>query len=78
MLGLFQGMFENNLMTFNPGWDSNAQEVEGYTDVRGLQRQLKEKGITPTVEVDESSSGPGSFMIKDPDGNVIEFHKPAT
>lgn len=73
MLGLFQGMFEDNLMTFNPGWDSNAREVEGYTDVRELQRQLKENGITPTVEVDESGSGPGSFMIKDPDGNVIMF-----
>jgi len=73
MIGLFQGMFEDNLLTFNPGWDSNAQEVEGYTDVRELQKQLKESGITPTVEVDESESGPGSFIIKDPDGNVIMF-----
>jgi predicted lactoylglutathione lyase len=73
ILGLFQGMFEDNLLTFNPGWDSDAREVEGYTDVRELQRQLKDNGITPMVEVDEEGSGPGSFMIKDPDGNVIMF-----
>ena len=73
VLGLFLGMFENNLLTFNPGWDSNAQEVDGYTDVREIQRKLKESGITPTVEVDEKGSGPGSFVIEDPDGNVIMF-----
>ena len=73
MIGLFQGMFDENLMTFNPGWDSNAGEVEGYTDVRDIQKQLKESGITPTMEVDEDGSGPGHFIIKDPDGNVIMF-----
>ena len=73
ILGLFQGMFEDNLLTFNPGWDSNAREAEGYTDVRELQRQLKENGIAPIVEVDEEGSGPGSFMIRDPDGNGIMF-----
>lgn len=73
VLGLFQGMFEDNLLTFNPGWDSDARVVEGYTDVRELQRRLKAQGITPEVEVDEQGAGPGSFMIKDPDGNVIMF-----
>ena len=73
ILGLFQGMFEDNLLTFNPGWDSDAKTVEDFTDVRELQRELKANGITPMSEVDESGSGPGSFMIKDPDGNVILF-----
>lgn len=73
LLGLFQGMFEDNLLTFNPGWDNNAQAVEGFTDVRELQRRLKDSGITPTVEVDEAGSGPGSFVISDPDGNIIMF-----
>ena len=66
-------MFEDNLLTFNPGWDSDAKTIEDFTDVRELQRELKANGITPMSEVDESGSGPGSFMIKDPDGNVILF-----
>ena len=72
-IGLFQGMFDKNMLTFNPGWDNNAGEVEGYTDVRDIQKRLKESGITPTMEVDENGSGPGHFIIKDPDGNVIMF-----
>lgn len=70
-IGLFQGMFERNILTFNPGWDSNAQKVDAFTDVRDLQRQLKAKGITFQTEADEKSTGPASFMIMDPDGNPI-------
>ena len=71
IIGLFQGMFEGNLLTFNPGWDQDANTVEDFTDVRDLQRELKEQGITFQTEADESTSGPASFMIADPDGNVI-------
>ncbi|UCG23759.1 MAG: VOC family protein [Chloroflexota bacterium] len=70
-IGLFQGMFERNILTFNPGWDSNAAEIEEFTDVRDLQRQLKESGLELISEVDENSTGPGSFMLLDPDGNPI-------
>jgi len=70
-IGLFQGMFENNILTFNPGWNSNAQPLGEFTDVRELQRQLKASGVTMIAEADESSTGPGSFMIADPDGNTI-------
>ena len=70
-IGLFQGMFENNILTFNPGWNSDAQPLKEFTDVRELQRQLKDLGLTMTVEADESSTGPASFMIADPDGNTI-------
>ncbi|HWN10994.1 MAG TPA: VOC family protein [Pyrinomonadaceae bacterium] len=70
-IGLFQGMFENNILTFNPGWNSNAQPLGEFTDVRELQRQLKASGVTMIAEADESSTGPGSFMIEDPDGNTI-------
>ena len=73
VIGLFQGMFENNILTFNPGWDSNAQEIDSYTDVRELQRQLKEQGVELASEADESGSGPASFMLMDPDGNTILF-----
>ena len=69
--GLFQGMFENNILTFNPGWNSNAQPLGGFTDVRELQRQLKANGVEMMTEADESTTGPGSFMIADPDGNTI-------
>ena len=72
-IGLFQGMFEKNILTFNPGWSSDAQKLSAFTDVRALQRQLKERGITPIAEADESSTGPASFMIADPDGNTILF-----
>jgi catechol 2,3-dioxygenase-like lactoylglutathione lyase family enzyme len=70
-IGLFQGMFDRNTLTFNPGWDSNAQEVPGYTDIRELQRHLKEKGVDFVSEADENSTGPASFIIMDPDGNPI-------
>lgn len=71
VIGLFQGMFENNIMTFNPGWDGNAQSVASFTDVRELQRQLKAKGVQFATEADERTTGPASFMVVDPDGNTI-------
>jgi catechol 2,3-dioxygenase-like lactoylglutathione lyase family enzyme len=70
-IGLFRGMFDKNIMTFNPGWNSDAQPVEQFTDVRELQRELKERGLEIMSEADEGSSGPASFMIADPDGNTI-------
>ena len=70
-IGLFQGMFERNTLTFNPGWDSHANPVDTFTDIRDLQRELKAQGVTPVIEADESTSGPGSFMVIDPDGNPI-------
>ena len=73
IVGLFQGMFDNNVMTFNPGWDADANTLDSYTDVRELQRQLKESGIMFQVEADESTTGPASFVIEDPDGNTILF-----
>jgi len=71
VIGLFQGMFDKNMLTFNPGWDQFRQELEGFTDVRELQRQLKAQGIALTTEADESGSGPGHIMMVDPDGNPI-------
>jgi catechol 2,3-dioxygenase-like lactoylglutathione lyase family enzyme len=71
IIGLFQGMFENNILTFNPGWDSNAEELEEFDDVRDIQKQLKGKGVKIEDEADEDSSGPGSMMLRDPDGNAI-------
>jgi len=71
VIGLFQGMFDKNILTFNPGWDQNAQNIESFTDVRELQKQLKEKGVKFLSEADESSEGPGYFTIEDPDGNQI-------
>lgn len=70
-IGLFQGMFEKNILTFNPGWDSEAQPLGEFTDIRELQRRLKERGLEMISEADESSTGPASFMIVDPDGNPI-------
>ncbi len=70
-IGLFQGMFDKNILTFNPGWNSDAQPLDEFTDVRQLQRQLKERGIQMTTEADESTTGPASFVIVDPDGNTI-------
>jgi catechol 2,3-dioxygenase-like lactoylglutathione lyase family enzyme len=72
-IGLFQGMFEANILTFNPGWANDASPLEQFTDVRELQRQLKASGVSMLVEADESSTGPASFMIADPDGNTILF-----
>lgn len=71
LIGLFQGMFDKNLLTFNPGWDSDAKAVEGYTDVRELQRRLKAAGITLATEADETTTGPASFVAVDPDGNPV-------
>ena len=71
VIGLFQGMFEKNSLTFNPGWDSNAEEVDTFTDVRELQRQLKAQGVELLTEADEASTGPASFIAVDPDGNPI-------
>ena len=68
-IGLFQGMFERNTLTFNPGWDSNAQKLDTFTDVRELQNQLKAQGVELMSEADESTTGPASFMVMDPDGN---------
>jgi lactoylglutathione lyase len=70
-IGLFQGMFEKNILTFNPGWDSNAHKLDVFTDVRDLQRQLKAKGVAIQTEADETSTGPASFMVVDPDGNPV-------
>jgi predicted lactoylglutathione lyase len=71
LIGLFQGMFENNILTFNPGWDQDANNLESFEDVRTIQAQLKEKGINPEREVDSNTTGPGSITIIDPDGNPI-------
>ena len=71
VLGLFQGMFEQNMLTFNPGWDQRANEVETFTDVREIQRQLKKHGLALASEADDSSTGPASLMLTDPDGNQI-------
>jgi predicted enzyme related to lactoylglutathione lyase len=70
-IGLFQGMFDKNILTFNPGWNSHAQPLSEFTDVRELQRQLKANGVAMIAEADESSTGPASFMVSDPDGNTI-------
>src|SRR5579871_2092478 len=72
-VGLFQGMFDKNVLTFNPGWDRNAQNLAAFTDVRELQRQLKAQGVQLATEADESTSGPASFLVIDPDGNPILF-----
>lgn len=71
VLGLFQGMFEENILTFNPGWDQSGNELDSFTDVREIQRELKEQGIALSSEADESTSGPASIMLSDPDGNQI-------
>ncbi len=73
VIGLFQGMFENNLLTFNPGWDQAAKPLAGFTDVRELQRRFKAAGLAPVVEADESGSGPAHFVLTDPDGNSLLF-----
>jgi len=70
-IGLFQGMFEKNILTFNPGWDADANPIDQFTDVREMQKQLKEKGIGLTTEADESTTGPASIAFLDPDGNPV-------
>ncbi|HYN07359.1 MAG TPA: hypothetical protein VES67_08220 [Vicinamibacterales bacterium] len=71
VIGLFQGMFEKNILTFNPGWDSNAQKLATFTDIRQLQRQLRAQGVQFQQQADESTTGPASFVAVDPDGNPI-------
>ena len=71
LVGLFQGMFEGNILTFNPGWDENAQNLENFDDVREIQKHLKSKNVKLTSEADASTSGPASLTLSDPDGNVI-------
>lgn len=71
IIGLFQGMFEKNILTFNPGWNQNAENLESFTDVRDLQKELKDKGVQLLTEADETSEGVASFTLEDPDGNVI-------
>jgi catechol 2,3-dioxygenase-like lactoylglutathione lyase family enzyme len=71
IIGLFQGMFDRNMLTFNPGWDSQCNTLPEFTDVRELQRRLKDQGITPVTSADESSTGPAYLMVIDPDGNPV-------
>jgi len=71
LIGIFQGMFEKNILTFNPGWDSDAHKLDSFTDIRELQRQLKAAGVALATEADESTSGPASLVAVDPDGNQI-------
>ncbi|TGV01778.1 VOC family protein [Flavivirga rizhaonensis] len=71
LVGLFQGMFENNILTFNPGWDENANKLDEFTDVRDIQKHLKSKNIKFENEADENTKGPASFVIMDPDGNTV-------
>lgn len=78
-IGLFQGMFEKNLMTFNPGWDRSANTLPDFDDVRDIQKTLKSRGLAPAPEADETTSGPASIMLMDPDGNpiLIDQHVPS-
>jgi predicted lactoylglutathione lyase len=71
LIGLFQGMFENNILTFNPGWDESANQLDSYDDVREIQKHLKSKGVKLENEADESGSGPANMVVIDPDGNAI-------
>jgi lactoylglutathione lyase len=71
VIGLFQGMFEKNMLTFNPGWTQNAEEVDSFTDVLDIQRELKSQVAEFVSEADETSTGPGSFIVVDPDGNPV-------
>ena len=71
VIGLFQGMFEQNILTFNPGWDQSGNELDSFTDVRELQSELKKRGLALSSEADDSTSGPASLMLSDPDGNQI-------
>lgn len=71
LIGLFQAMFDRNMLTFNPGWDENAQNLESFDDVREIQKRLKEGGVEIDKEADETTSGPEHIYLKDPDGNMI-------
>jgi catechol 2,3-dioxygenase-like lactoylglutathione lyase family enzyme len=79
-IGLFQGMFESNIMTFNPGWTADQQTLEQFQDVREIQSTLKERGLELKIEVDDSSEAPGSFVLLDPDGNsiLVDQHVPSS
>lgn len=78
-IGLFQGMFDKNMLTFNPGWDRASQTLPDYDDVRDIQRRLKNQGITPVTAADESTTGPAHMVLTDPDGNpiLIDQHAPS-
>ena len=78
VIGLFQGMFDKNMLTFNPGWDRSAQTLPDFDDVRDIQRAFKSRGLTPMTAADESTTGPASLMLLDPDGNpiLIDQHVP--
>ena len=71
IIGLFQGIFKKNILTFNPGWDENSRNLDSFTDIRDLQKQLKASGYNMLTEADETSEGPASFTIEDPDGNPV-------
>jgi lactoylglutathione lyase len=71
VIGLFQGMFEENILTFNPGWDQSGNDLDSFADIREIQRELKMQGIALSSEADESTDGPASLMLSDPDGNQI-------
>ncbi|MFZ1700482.1 MAG: VOC family protein [Pyrinomonadaceae bacterium] len=71
VIGLFQGMFESNILTFNPGWDQNAEALEDFDDIREIQLQLKANGVQPETEVEANTTGPASIILNDPDGNTI-------
>ncbi len=71
VIGLFQGMFDRNILTFNPGWDQHGNKLDPFTDIRELQKELKQNGMSLPNEVDESTTGPASLMLTDPDGNPI-------
>lgn len=71
LIGLFQGMFDNNILTFNPGWDESANTLEDFDDVREIQKHLKEKGVSLEREADETTTGPASIVLLDPDGNAV-------
>ncbi len=73
VIGLFQGMFEKNILTFNPGWDQHTKKLDSFLDVREVQKRLRAQGVKLTTEADESKAGPGSFTLEDPDGNQILF-----
>lgn len=77
LIGLFQGAFEGNLLTFNPGWDQKAQDLDKFDDVRDIQKELKANKVSIPIQADESTTGPASFVITDPDGNtiVIDQHR---
>ena len=78
-IGLFQGMFDKNMLTFNPGWDGSKNTLPDFEDVRDIQRRLKSRGLTPLTEADESTTGPASLMLLDPDGNpiLLDQHVPS-